>query len=132
YFKDTEELALYLAAMFHEAFPNFYMKYEWVFKAGKWAVIDPGPFLSRVIIWKLDVCLHQDGLDEGPAVIFPIGYFSGGECYLPDLKLKLIYRAGEVIILMGATLYHGIGQWTPAHGVSQDGITPGHIGSVFF
>ncbi|KAG2031210.1 hypothetical protein BDR03DRAFT_986545 [Suillus americanus] len=78
--KDTEQLALLLGAMFHEAFPDFYAKYVQAFKAGKWMVVDPGPFLGRAI----------DGLDEGPAVIFPMGHFSGGECYIPDLRLKLI------------------------------------------
>ncbi|KAG1721947.1 uncharacterized protein EDB91DRAFT_1256291 [Suillus paluster] len=71
YFKATETLALRQ------------------FDAGKWTVVDPGPFLGRVIVWKLSVGPHQDGLDEGPAVIFPMGRFEGGECYLPDLKLKL-------------------------------------------
>jgi hypothetical protein len=89
YFKDTEELALVLAAMFRVSFPDFYMKYYRAFQAGKWMVVDPGPFLGRAIVWKLDVCPHQDGLDEGPAAIFPMGNFTGGECYIPDLKLKL-------------------------------------------
>jgi hypothetical protein len=48
-------------------------------------MVDPGPFLGRAIVWKLNVCPHQDGLDKGPAVIFSMGYFSGRECYLPDL-----------------------------------------------
>jgi hypothetical protein len=84
-----EELALVLGAMFWESFPEFYQKYADAFQAGKWTVVDPGPFLGRVIMWKLDMCPHQDGLDEGPAAIFPMGNFSGGECYIPDLKLKL-------------------------------------------
>ncbi|KAG2038739.1 hypothetical protein BDR03DRAFT_1009490 [Suillus americanus] len=127
YFKATETLALRLAAMFRVAFPEFYEKYRKAFEAGKWTVVDPGPFLGRVIVWKLSVLAHQDGLDEGPAVIFPMGRFEGGECYLPDLKLKLSYRPGEVIILMSGALYHGIGQWTPQPGVSEDGVTPGRI-----
>ncbi|KAG2112047.1 uncharacterized protein F5147DRAFT_651150 [Suillus discolor] len=67
----------------------------------------------------------SDRLDEGLAVIFPVGYFSGGECYLPDLKIKLIYRPGEVIILIAGALYHAIGNWSPGEGVSEEGITPG-------
>lgn len=132
YFHDTEELAMLLAAMFRESFPAFYWKYRRAFQAGKWTVVDPGPFLGRAIVWKLDVCPHQDGLDEGPAVIFPMGDFSGGECYLPDLKLKLTYRPGEVIIMMSGALYHAIGQWAPGQGISDEGITPGRIGNVFF
>ncbi|KAG1787192.1 uncharacterized protein HD556DRAFT_1213036, partial [Suillus plorans] len=132
YFKDTEELALCLATMFRTAFPEFYLKYERAFKAGKWTVVDPGPFLGRAVVWKLNVLPHQDGLDEGPAVIFPMGYFSGGECYLPDLKIKLTYRPGEVIILMAGALYHAIGNWSPGEGVSEEGITPGRVGNVWF
>ncbi|KAG1771371.1 hypothetical protein EV702DRAFT_1048994 [Suillus placidus] len=99
--------------MFCVAFPEFYEKYWKAFEAGKWTVVNPGPFLGRAIVWKLSVLPHQDGLDEGPAVIFPMGRFEGGECYLPDLKLKL------------CALYHGIGEWTPEPGVSEDGVTPG-------
>ncbi|KAG2109525.1 hypothetical protein DEU56DRAFT_920321 [Suillus clintonianus] len=132
YFNATETLALRLAVMFRKAFPEFYKKYRKAFDAGKWTVVDPGPFLGRVIVWKLSVSPHQDGLDEGPAVIFPMGRFEGGECYLPDLKLKLSYRPGEVIILMAGALYHSIGEWTPAPGVSKDGLTPGRIGNVWF
>ncbi|KAG0693692.1 hypothetical protein DFH29DRAFT_1007023 [Suillus ampliporus] len=125
YFKATETLALRLAVMFRKSFPEFYDKYRKAFDAGRWTVVDPGPFLGRVIVWKLSVGAHQDGGDEGPAVILPMGRFEGGECYLPDLKLKLSYRPGEVIILMAGALYHGIGDWTPEAGVSEDGVTPG-------
>ncbi|KAG1863909.1 hypothetical protein F4604DRAFT_1929031 [Suillus subluteus] len=132
YFQVTEALALRLAAMFRVAFPEFYEKYRKAFEAGKWTVVDPGPFLGRVIVWKLSVLPHQDGLDEGPAVIFPMGRFEGGECYLPDLKLKLSYQPGEVIMLMGGALYHGIGDWTPEPGVSEDGVTSGRVSNVWF
>ncbi|KAG1785180.1 uncharacterized protein HD556DRAFT_1192503, partial [Suillus plorans] len=132
YYKATEALVLRLSAMFHVSFPEFYKKYQKAFEAGKWTVVDPGPFLGRVIVWKLAVLPHQDGLDAGPAVIFPMGRFEGGECYIPDLKLKLSYRPGEVIILMAGALYHSIGDWTPQPGVSGDGITPGRIGNVWF
>jgi hypothetical protein len=53
-------------------------------------VVDSDPFLGRVIVWKLNVLMHQDGLDESPTVIFLMRYFNGGECYLPDLKLKFL------------------------------------------
>lgn len=89
YFEGTQELALLLGNMFQASFPKFYLKYEAAFKAGKWTVADPGPFLGRAVVWKLDVMPHQDGLDEGPTAIFPMGRFTGGECYLTDLKLKL-------------------------------------------
>jgi hypothetical protein len=67
--------------MFRLSFPSFYWKYMKVFDAGKWMAVDPGLFLGRVIVWKLSVSPHKDGLDEGPAVIFPMGRFKGSECY---------------------------------------------------
>ncbi|KAG2745667.1 hypothetical protein P692DRAFT_20849793 [Suillus brevipes Sb2] len=79
---------------------------QYVFKAGKWTVVDPGPFLGRAIVWKLNVCPHQNGLDEGPAVIFSMGYFSGRE-----------YRPSEVIILMA--------DWSPEKGVKC-------VGNIWF
>ncbi|KAG1856490.1 hypothetical protein C8R48DRAFT_674914 [Suillus tomentosus] len=75
-------------------------------------VVNPSPFRGRVIVWKLAVLPHQDGLDAAPAVIFSMGCFEGGEYYVPDLKLKLSYWPGEVIILMASVLYNGIGDWT--------------------
>jgi hypothetical protein len=33
---------------------------------------------------------------------------------------------------MAGALYHSIGEWTPAPGVSEDGLTPGRIGNVWF
>jgi hypothetical protein len=57
---------------------------------GKWTVVDPSLFLGRVTVWKLSMSPHQDGLDEGPVVIFLMGHCKGGECYIPDLKLKLL------------------------------------------
>ncbi|KAG1769692.1 hypothetical protein EV702DRAFT_954947, partial [Suillus placidus] len=132
YFEATEELASFLGSMLQASFPEFYLKYEAAFKAGKWTVVDPGPLLGRVVVWKLDVLPHQDGLDEGPAVIFPMGHFYGGECYIPDLRLKFSYRPGEVIILMAGALYHAIGKWAPLEGTFPHGITPGRVGNVFF
>jgi hypothetical protein len=59
YFKDTEELVLVLAAMFWVSFPEFYMKYYHTFQAGKWTVVDTGPFLGRAIVWKLMYALTR-------------------------------------------------------------------------
>lgn len=84
YYKVTEVLILWLSAMFCVSFPEFYKKYQKAFEAGKWMVVDPSSFLGRLIVWKLAVYLHQDGLDTGPAAIFPIGHFEGGECYISN------------------------------------------------
>lgn len=82
-------MAKRLSAMFKVAYPEYFEKYRKAFQAGVWEPSDPGPWLGRAIVWKLQVHVHRDGLDEGPAAIFPMGYYKGGELYLPDVELKL-------------------------------------------
>ena len=50
---------------------------------------DPGPFLRRAIIFKLQGKLHKDGRDAGPSVSFGVGDYEGGEIYFPQLGAKL-------------------------------------------
>lgn len=91
YMKKTAKLALALKEMFRAAYPDEFKIYEKAFEAGVWEAADPGPWLGRAIVWKLNVLPHRDGLDGGPTAIFCLGRFSGGEAYLTDLKLKLWY-----------------------------------------
>lgn len=89
YFLATQRASAKLAAMFRAAYPEYYEKYRKAFSAGVWIKEDRGPWVGRAIVWKLQVGLHKDGLDEGPALCFPCGDYSGGELYLPDLRAKL-------------------------------------------
>lgn len=89
YMRASRPPALRIAALFQKSFPACYKKYKKVFDAGVWERADPGPFLGRALVWKLQVEPHRDGLDAGPAVCFPLGSFTGGELYFPDLGLKL-------------------------------------------
>lgn len=91
YMERTSKLALALKEMFKVAYPEEFKIYEEAFEAGFWEAADPGPWLGRAIVWKLNVLPHRDGLDGGPTAIFCLGHFSGGEAYLTDLKLKLWY-----------------------------------------
>jgi hypothetical protein len=75
--------------MFEAAFPRKYAEYQKAFEAGVWFQDDPGPFLARAIIYKLQSKLHKDSKDAGPCVCFPVGYFEGGEMLFPQLKTKL-------------------------------------------
>jgi hypothetical protein len=50
---------------------------------------DPGPFLGRAIIYKLQGKFHKDQRDAGPSVSFGVGYYDGGEICFPQLKAKL-------------------------------------------
>jgi len=42
----------------------YYEKYRKAFEADCWAKEDKGPWIGRVIVWKLQVCLHRDTLDS--------------------------------------------------------------------
>lgn len=75
--------------MFEVAFPEVYQEYRAAFEAGVWLEADPGPFIGRAIIYKLQSKLHRDKNDVGPSASFPVGFFSGGEMLLPQLKTKL-------------------------------------------
>ncbi|KAG2359430.1 hypothetical protein BDR07DRAFT_1292300 [Suillus spraguei] len=132
YMKRTSKLASTLKEMFKAAYPEEFIIYENAFNAGVWEAEDPGPWLGRAIVWKLNVLPHRDGLDGGPTAIFCLGHFSGGEAYLTDLKLKLWYRPGDVLIFRAGDLYHAVGPWEAEGGVTARGITPGRIGNVFF
>ena len=63
--------------------------YEDAFRAGVWLQDDPGPFLGRAIVYKLQSKIHRDKHDYGPSVSFPVGQFTGGEMCFPQLKTKL-------------------------------------------
>ena len=89
YYRATQRLAAQLAGLFKAAFPLYYKKYRKAFAAGVWFKEDTGPWIGRAIVWKLQVGVHRDGLDEGPAACFPCGYYRGGELCLPDLDAKL-------------------------------------------
>lgn len=76
--------------MFEVAFPVEYAKYKVAFDAGQWYAENPGPWLARAVVYKLQVDNHRDGLDaDGPAACFGSGRYVGGELYLPDLGAKL-------------------------------------------
>ncbi|KAF6755585.1 hypothetical protein DFP72DRAFT_762481, partial [Ephemerocybe angulata] len=123
YFEATKPLSYAVRARFKMCFPQYFEKYDKAFKAGQFNFSDPGPFLGRALVWKLQVNVHQDGLDDGPAGILPSGYFDGGELYLPDLKLKLSYRPRDLVFLMAGHLFHAVGRWSPRDG--GDDLSPG-------
>ena len=92
YYKATAEVAAWLSAIFKAAFPDEYEVYADAFKAGSWMGVeeDPGPFLMRVIVWKLSVHLHVGGGDGGPTITMPCGYFTGGHMEIPQLGARFM------------------------------------------
>jgi hypothetical protein len=90
YLVATAPLAKQLAVMFEVCFPREYQNYKAAVDAGVWHAEDPGPWLVRAIIWKMQVDPHVDGLDGlCPTASFPMGNYIGAPMYLTDLRAKL-------------------------------------------
>ena len=89
YYLASSPLAKTLSQYFEVLFPESYRKFRKAFEAGVWVQEDPGPWLGRALIYKLQGSLHVDEKDEGPTVSFPCGYFEGGEMIVPDFDVKL-------------------------------------------
>ncbi|KAJ7439714.1 hypothetical protein B0H11DRAFT_1644113, partial [Mycena galericulata] len=135
YFRLTQEVAVILAEYFKVLFPDDYEQYQADFERGVWLREDPGPFLGRAIVYKLQVFVHQDGLDRGPTASFPCGFFEGGAMHYPDIDAVYRYGPGDVCFSMSAILYHGVQHWSPApvpEDYAKARITPGRVGTVFF
>lgn len=88
YYKNTSEVVGLLENMFAAVFPESYPKYKVAFEAGRWLGQDPGPWLGRAIVYKLDGALHTDRKDFGPAACVPCGHFTGGQMLVPQFKGK--------------------------------------------
>ncbi|KAJ6622388.1 hypothetical protein B0H10DRAFT_1678518, partial [Mycena sp. CBHHK59/15] len=135
YFTITGELAIIVAACFKVLFPKYYDQYKEDFDRGVWDRTDPGPFLGRAVVFKLQVYVHQDGLDRGPTVSIPAGYYVGGAMHFPDLRAVYGHGPGDICFSMSADLYHAIDAWEPSPippEVAAQHITPGRISAVFF
>lgn len=132
-------------------FPDFYKDYMKPFEAGVFFRHDPGPFLARALIYKLQGRLHKDRHDKGPSISFGVGDYRGGEMILPQLGLKLLcvtlfftllstykiyrYSPGDLAIFYSSEIFHKVIQFTPIEqsvSAQRQDIMPGRIGTVFF
>lgn len=91
YYEVSKPVAKTISIYFKVLLPDTYKKFKAAFKAGKWVRGDPGPWLGRAIIFKLQSSLHVDDKDEGPTVSFPSGHFEGGKMIVPETPVKLSY-----------------------------------------
>lgn len=89
FFSLTEEAAVVVGAWFKAIFPEDYERYRRAFVAGQWFAQDPGPFLGRAVVFKLQVGDHRDAADGGPSATFGAGHFTGGEMNFTDLETLL-------------------------------------------
>lgn len=87
YYQATEPAVEHFDFMFQASFPVQYPKYRAAFDAGQFARNNPGPWLGRAIVHKLQVLIRRDGEDpsDSPAAITNRGHYQGGELYLTDL-----------------------------------------------
>ncbi|KZT17930.1 hypothetical protein NEOLEDRAFT_1023428, partial [Neolentinus lepideus HHB14362 ss-1] len=133
YYRATSFLANQLKLIFKTCCPEVFELYEKAFEAGVWFTEeDPGPFLGRAVLWKLQVGLHRDKGDVGPSIAFPFGSYEGGEMVVPQLHAKLAYRPRDIIILLSSKLWHQVLDWRAGEGIPQHGLTPGRGSQVFF
>jgi hypothetical protein len=84
----TKPIAQSIGAMIKVSFPEWYEKYRKVFEAGVWLREDPGPFLRRAIIYKLQRRLHKNANDLGPFASFGVGDYTCGKVLFPQLGAK--------------------------------------------
>jgi hypothetical protein len=148
YYEASSPVAMMLATYFKKLFPAAYEKSAKAFDAGVWVEGDPGPWLGRALIYKLQGSLHVDDKDEGPTVSFPCGHFSGGEMITPQLDAKFrwlsplffgssltnfSYKAGHICFFESTDVFHCVANFTmPDYYSDRHNTTPGRIGSVFF
>lgn len=92
FYKTTARISFVLGCMLHSVWPDHYVRYNQAFSAGRWFSEDPGPFLGRAIVYKLQVDLHHDRHDAGPTACFPVGTWDkskgGGSLIVPQLGAK--------------------------------------------
>ena len=71
--------------------PQQAQDYQKAFDAGHWYSedADPGPFLGRAVIWKMQLSLHKDAGDVGHSISFGFGSYTGAHMIIPQLNLKL-------------------------------------------
>ncbi len=88
----TSRVAWSIGQMLKCVWPDHFRQYDEAFKAGQFWEEDPGPFLGRAVVYKLQVDLHKDNHDAGPSACFPAGSWeSGGELLVPQLGAKFQY-----------------------------------------
>ncbi|KAM5540623.1 hypothetical protein V8D89_005654 [Ganoderma adspersum] len=91
YFIVTRLLAIFLGELFRNIFSEEYEQYKPAFEAGVWYTEDPGLWIGRAIVYKLDVQMHYDMYNGGPTATFSVGLFEGGCMELPTLRARFKY-----------------------------------------
>ncbi|KAJ7204059.1 hypothetical protein GGX14DRAFT_569659 [Mycena pura] len=125
---------------FSVVFPDYHERYMKAFKAGcALPLDDPGPFIGRAIVWKLQVLSHLDGLDAGTVGMSPEGSYEDGELIFSDFKrfgmaLKFRYAPADLCFAhTGVAILYG---WSLTRAVNEqdalNNLTAGRVSHVFF
>lgn len=155
YYDSSRAVAQHIEAYLLAVFPQWAKDYRSCFDAGRLLPQDPGPFLGRAIIYKLQGEVHKDCRDAGPSASFGVGYYDGGNMLVPQLGAKFLwvynfssacmsthtiyycqsYDPGAICIFFSSSMWHKVSQFR-SHIQTQDqlqkSIIPGRIGTVFF
>jgi hypothetical protein len=149
YFHATRLVVDTLSGKFKSLFPDQYSILRSSFEAGKIEESDPGPWLGRALVWKMQVAMHRDGLDGVMGAILNTGCYSGGCIYFPGIGLKLSwvsvlsftdftlnyrrYGPGDIIYGLFDVLQHCVAEWAAKTPNEDDpSMTAGRVGYVFF
>ncbi|KAG6906933.1 hypothetical protein DXG01_011323 [Tephrocybe rancida] len=112
YLDETSTVVRCIAAMFEVLYPETYTQYKEAFDAGVWMKEDPGPWLGRAVVYKLQIHLHLDDDDQGPTVSFPVGSYRNGRMIVPQLGAKLAQNwHGLVLPKEQLRAVEGEGSW---------------------
>jgi hypothetical protein len=88
YYRATWVVSEILRRMFKRCFPEEYVDMEKAFLAGQWVPMNPGPWLGRAVVYKLQGLGHFDDKDKSPTASFPCGSFQGGDMVVPQLGAR--------------------------------------------
>lgn len=74
---------------------------------------DPLLLEGRELLFNWKSGLHRDSQDPqlGYAGLFAAGSFTGGDLELPELKLRIRLQPGDLVLIRGRVLKHGIQEW---------------------
>ncbi|KAK7433512.1 hypothetical protein VKT23_015167 [Stygiomarasmius scandens] len=112
WYESSVEVNDFLGAIFKKEFPEEYPRFLKAHKAARWRKSDPGPYVGKVVIWKLSGSPHIDQGDPCPTATFGLGCFEGGNMEILDIGVKLAYAPGHIVIGWTSFLCHRVTDWT--------------------
>ncbi|KAF9062706.1 hypothetical protein BDP27DRAFT_1336210 [Rhodocollybia butyracea] len=138
WFQSSMQANVWLDALFEHEYPEWHAHLSKAHKAARWFQRDPGPHNGRVIIYHKHSSDHMDDGDLAPTAVCVVsGNYMGGFLDLLDIKTRLHYRPGAVVIGYFGRLWHVVTPHedrpcTPSEDVVKHGLTPGRVATVSY